>query len=69
MTKQVYATITLPSGKTRRLGATLAEDGSQVLVYPAGEDTSFGWYNIDRFRDGKLTSATLRELFQSGGKS
>lgn len=69
MTKQVYATIMLPNGATRRLGATLSGDGAQVLVYPAGEDKSFGWYNIDRFRNSKLTSATLRELFQNGGKS
>lgn len=64
MAKQVYATVTLANGTKRRLGATLAEDGSQVLVYPAGENTSFGWYNIGRFRDGKLTSVTLRELFE-----
>lgn len=66
MAKQVYATVQNNSGDDVRLGATLAEDGTQVLVYPAGGTTSFGWYNIERFEGAKLTAGTLKKLFTAG---
>lgn len=63
MAKTVYTSVTNRSGKVVRIAGTLAEDGSQVLVYPAGGTTSFGWYNIERFEGERLTAGTLKKLF------
>lgn len=63
MAKQVYTTVQNKAGDDVRLGATLAEDGTMVLVYPAGGQTSFGWYKIERFEGEKLTAGSLKKLF------
>ena len=63
MTKRVYATVQTTTGDTVRLAAELDSIGEMVLVYPAGQDYTFGWYRIERFENGRLTAGTLRKKF------
>lgn len=61
--KTVYATITARDGQTTtRLRADLPDGATAVLVGISGGGM-IGWFDLDRFRDGKLTAGTLRELF------
>jgi hypothetical protein len=59
--KVVYAT-----AKGHRLGAQLAgeRDGVQMVSVWVANGGALGFYRLDRFRDGKLTAATLRDLFE-----
>lgn len=62
-TKTVYATITHRDGETTtRLRADLPDGATSVLVGVSGGGM-IGWFNLDRFQDGKLTAGTLRKLF------
>lgn len=63
MTKTVYTSVTNKSGDIIKIAGMFSEEHQQVLVYPTGKDFTYGWYNIDRFTDGKLTATTLKNLF------
>lgn len=62
-TKTIYATT-----DAGRLGATLAPECGQALVWRSDADPKggamFGWYNLDRFDGGRLTPTTLKALFK-----
>lgn len=55
--KTVYAFL---ESRGITLGAT--REGDSVLVHVV-HGGMLGWYNLSRFRDGKVTPATIRELF------
>lgn len=54
--KVVYATV-----KGHRLGAQHA-DNDMVYVWVVNGG-ALGFYKLERFRDGKLTATTLRDVF------
>ena len=63
--KTVYTTVKNRNGENIKIAGMLSEERQQVLVYPTGKDYTYGWYNLDRFENGKLTATTLKNLFSN----
>lgn len=60
MAKRIYTNV-----GAHRLGAQLTQDGKQVAVWYVNGG-NIGLYNIERFKDGKLTASTLTAALLGG---
>lgn len=68
--RTVYATVQGKTGPVRMNATVDAESGRALVGYRNGETRAMlGWYNLDRFEDGKVTERTLQSLFSKPAES